>query len=60
MGIERRGGENLLGRSPPACKKSPQTWGLKVRINVGVTSACNCLQKESPDMGIESVIGHYA
>ena len=39
------------------CKKSPQTWGLKV--NPALPKApCNLpvLQKESPNMGIERTI----
>ena len=38
------------------CKKSPQTWGLKVLHIFMYKKIVNFnLQKESPDMGIESV-----
>ena len=37
-----------------ACKKSPQTWGLKVDLLYDAFKTVLFLQKESPDMGIES------
>ena len=40
-----------------ACKKSPQTWGLKAqKSRVGNPQRQLVLQKESPDMGIESCL----
>ena len=40
----------------PACKKSPQTWGLKVlTLENDSTPREAYLQKESPNMGIESL-----
>ena len=54
MGIERL--EPTCGfHHKLACKKSPQTWGLKAfwGFIIGAIWVMN-LQKESPDMGIES------
>ncbi len=38
-----------------SCKKSPQTWGLKEEVKQRKSTHEHGLQKESPDMGIESL-----
>ena len=38
------------------CKKSPQTWGLKDTLFFYIHGHYAFLQKESPDMGIESLV----
>ena len=39
-----------------SCKKSPQTWGLKEEVKQRKSTHEHGLQKESPDMGIESKV----
>ncbi len=57
MGIESRLPPLLPDLHASSCKKSPQAWGLKVQasfvISINIVSA---LQKESPSMGIESLL----
>ena len=54
MGIERSPESVSLVPQFLSCKKSPQTWGLKALPELIVSDFTTHLQKESPDMGIES------